>query len=87
VKIFKFMIGREPVDLPQDPANPNTSLQVADIMAIALAETEQQARQIVLEDDWDSRWLAVAQVRVIELDKAKLVAYAGSYPVAKKVAP
>jgi hypothetical protein len=79
VRLYKFLVGDEPVTLPSNP-----NIQVSGIVAVVLADTEEQARKILQEDDWDWRWLEVAQVRVIELDRPRLVSYAGSFPVAKR---
>lgn len=73
MKLFKFIVGGEYVQLPSDQ-----SVSVKGIVAVVLAETIEEARQIVREDDWDSRWLEVAQVKVFDLDRPRLVAYAGS---------
>jgi hypothetical protein len=74
MKAFKFMIGDSFVDVPSRPG-----LQVRGIVAVVLAETEAEAREIVKADNWDSDWLEVAQVRVIELNRPRLLAYAGSF--------
>jgi hypothetical protein len=71
VKVYKFIVGSKFVELPSDP-----SLSVSNIVAVVLAETEEQARQIIRDDGEDSRWLEVARVTVIDLDRPRLLAFA-----------
>ena len=71
LRLYKFIIGGSFVTLPSNP-----SIAFKGCLAVALAESEEQAREIVKADGEDCRWLEVAQVRVIELTSPKLVAYA-----------
>lgn len=74
MKAFKFLVGNNHVAVPSAPG-----LEVKGIVAVVLANSEEEAREIIKADDWDSRWLEVAQVREIPLDKPRLLAYAGSF--------
>lgn len=74
MKVFKFLVEDGFRAVPSRPG-----LQVSSIVAVVLAETEAEAREIIKADNWASDWLEVAQVKVIELNKPRLLAYAGSF--------
>lgn len=74
IRAYKFIVADEFVDVPSRPG-----LQVKGIVAVVLAESEAEARELIKADNWDSSWLEVAQVRTFEINKARLLAYAGSF--------
>ncbi len=74
MKVFKFIVGKE-IELPRAPDQPSeVSYHASNCLAVVLAGSETEAREILASMGDDVRWLAVAKVIVFETDKARFVA-------------
>jgi hypothetical protein len=70
VKLFKWVIGAQRVEIPSIPG-----MQASNCIAVVLAEDEAQARALLTEDpDLDLRWLEAARLVTYDLDRSRLVA-------------
>lgn len=69
MKLFKWIIGSQRVPHPAKP-----TIEISGAVVVVLAETEEQAREILAADpDIDTTWFPVARLVVLDLDRPRLV--------------